>query len=123
MPLLALTACPGRIDDPDRFKACQLDVEREIFGVGVDGGAKCGTAGCHSATSPQNGLDLVTPGVATRIKTGTSTCQGKPLISFMAEKLTMMPACGSPMPLGDPLTPAEDRCVRDYLASLKDGGR
>ncbi len=120
--LLALAAAgcdPGRLKDPDRFKmpACTLNVETQIFTP------KCGSVGCHAATSPQGALDLVSAGVAMRLATGTSMCQGKPLRTFTAEKLDDNPACGSPMPLGEPLTMEEEKCVRDYLAALSaDGG-
>src|SRR5882672_7770504 len=93
--LLALAACdPGHLSDQEKLKflKCQIDVEKDLFKP------KCGLAGCHSATTPQNGLDLVTAGVGTRIKTGTSTCQAKPLITYLAEKLTASPACGTQMP-------------------------
>ena len=116
--LCPLAACePGRIADKNQFLACMLDVETEIFVP------KCGSSGCHSATSPQNGLDLVSTGVAMRIGTGTSSvCQNKPLTSYLAEKLTLSPTCGQPMPLGDPLTAIELKCVTEYLTSLRDGG-
>ena len=120
---LVLIACavaagcdPGKLENPDRFKACMINVETQVFVP------KCGAAGCHSAMSPQAGLDLVTAGVATRLATGTSMCGGKPLAPYTAEKLTPSPTCGSPMPLGDPLTAEEDKCVREYLAALADGG-
>lgn len=116
--LLALAGCPGRLEDPDKFRSCQLDVEKDILV------AKCGLAGCHAAMSPQNGLDLVSAGVAGRLATSTSMCNGKSQKAFMAEKLTAAPACGSQMPLGEPLTTAEDACVREYLNGLgtSDGG-
>ncbi|MBK7863095.1 MAG: hypothetical protein IPJ65_31695 [Archangiaceae bacterium] len=116
--LLALTACPGRLDDPDRFKRCPIDVEVDILQ------ARCGMAGCHGMQSPQNGLDLVSMGVAGRIKNDTSMCEGKPLSSFMIEKVTQsVPTCGSQMPtIGDLLTTAELKCLNEYIANLTDGG-
>ena len=40
---------------------------------------------------------------------------------FIFDKLTDSPACGSQMPVGgDPLTPGERQCLRDYLM---DGGQ
>jgi hypothetical protein len=113
---MALAACPGRLDDPDRFRACQLDVESQIFVP------KCGTAGCHDAVSKMNGLDLVTPGVANRLRTGTSTCMGKSLLVHIPEKLTLNPPCGSPMPLGAPLMANEVACIKQYLIKIADGG-
>ncbi len=119
LSLLAAAACdPGTLQDPDRFKACLLNVEKDIFEP------KCGSAGCHSAMSPQGGMDLVTPGIAMRIAAGVSTtCQSKPWKSYLAEKLTETPSCGSPMPLGVTLPSNEIKCVRDYLAGIStDGG-
>jgi hypothetical protein len=118
--LLALSACPGRLDNPDRFTKCQLNVETDIFAT------KCGAmAGCHSAMSPQGGLDLATPGVGMRILMGKSaTCQMKPYTSYIYEKVSQAaPTCGSQMPsTGDLLNSAELKCVQDYLAGLADGG-
>jgi hypothetical protein len=116
LPLLLCACEPGRIPDKSIFLACMLDVETEIFVP------KCGSSGCHSATSPQNGLDLVSTGVGMRVTTGTSMCAGKPLSSFMLEKLGPSPQCGQSMPLGDPLTPIEVKCVTEYLEEQRDGG-
>jgi hypothetical protein len=117
--MLALAGCdPGRIPDADKakFLGCQLDVETDIFQ------AKCGLSGCHDAMSMMNGLDLASAGVATRIKTQTSMCMGEPLLELIPQKLTATPPCGQTMPVGNPLTTDEVKCVDDYIAKLADGG-
>src|SRR5262249_11183603 len=76
---LVCLACPGTLQDPERFVhdaatdgptvdpeagaaagGCP-DVPTQVFA------ARCGVAGCHSATGPSNGLDLASPNVADRI--------------------------------------------------------
>jgi hypothetical protein len=118
--LWSLSACPGRLEDPDRFRECTLDVERDILAP------KCGTAGCHDATTHQNNIDFASPGVGMRILGATSTCRMKPLVVHIPERLTPAPPCGTPMPPEgsgvDPLTATEVACVKEYLSELADGG-
>ena len=114
--LLLFAACPGRLEDPDRFRTCVKNVEVDIFP------SKCATAGCHDAVSHQNNLDLASAGVAQRIRTGISTCQSKPLSVHIPEKLTLMPPCGSSMPLGMPLDAPDVACIKQYIARVLDGG-
>src|SRR4051812_5630981 len=89
--LLALAACPGRLDDPERF-TCHAETDVLI--------KKCGIDTCHDPVTKQNGLDLASPGIAMRITTGTSTCMSIPLIQLLPNKLTATPACGATMPVG-----------------------
>ena len=115
-----LTGCPGNLDRPERFFMdagdCS-DVEKLIFIP------TCGGAGCHESPGAANNLDLVTPGAAGRIKAAVSTCQGKPMASFLLEKVKASPSCGASMPLGsDPLGPNELKCLEGYLSKLGDGG-
>jgi hypothetical protein len=122
---LTLMGCPGALEHPERF----LD-------GGTDGGgftctpaaieaqlsATCGGAGCHGSSSPANGLDLVSTGVATRLG-GVSGCQSKTTKTFMIEKLAPSPACGSQMPLGRaPWSDDEVACLTTYLNGLGAGG-
>ena len=118
-----LSGCPGSLDRPERF----------VMDAGVDGGCpdveqallipSCGGVSCHENPGAANNLDLVAAGVAARIKASTSTCQGKPMVSFLLDKVKATPACGAQMPLGsDPLTPFEVQCLESYLAKLGDGG-
>ena len=114
-----LCGCPGNLDRPERFfmdaGVCP-DVEQTIFIP------TCGGSGCHENPGAANNLDLVSPGVAGRLATGLSTCQGKPLRTFMLTKLSGPPGCGAQMPLGaDPLSADQLMCITEYLAAL-DGG-
>ena len=115
-----LSGCPGNLDRPERFYMdagdCS-DVEKLIFIP------TCGGAGCHENPGAASNLDLVSAGAGARIKAATSTCQAKPMTSFLLEKVKASPACGATMPLGsDPLGPNEMKCLEGYLARLTDGG-
>lgn len=84
----------------------------------------CGGTGCHSAKASQQGLDLVTPPVASRLVgiSGTTCLQtlvdpGQPENSLLYRKLLPMPGCGAQMPLArPPLSSADVACVRDWIA-------
>jgi hypothetical protein len=130
-----LTGCPGTLDDKERFVAYAAthtdaggyfsteggvcgDVVARIF-VG-----RCGDTGCHSAASPQQGLDLVSPGVASRVVgVAGQTCSTiladpkNPGGSLLYQKLATKPPCGSQMPLArPPLSGADVACVRAWIA-------
>ncbi len=93
------------------------DVEKTIFTP------TCGGAGCHENPGAASNLDLVSPGVAARIKAATSTCQTKPMPAYILEKVKASPSCGALMPLGaEALGPNELKCLQVYLARLGDGG-
>jgi hypothetical protein len=128
---LLVSGCPGSLDDPDRFKGpsaaeCGNRVE-EIFKT------TCSTAGCHSGVEPAQGLDLESPGVASRL-VGVAPkgvgCPGvlvdpkHPTESLLYGKLTPLPPCGVPMPFGKTrLTNQDIGCVRTWIESLAgDGG-
>jgi len=116
---LALAGCdPGRIPEADKakFLGCQLDVEADIFMP------KCGIGSCHDTMTMQNGLDLQSAGIASRIKSQTSMCMGESLLQLIPQKLTATPPCGATMPVGSPLTTDEVKCVDDYISKLADGG-
>ena len=117
---LLLSACPGNLDRPERFYKdagdC-TDVQNKIFIP------TCGGSGCHENPGAAGNLDLSSAGVAGRINSQLSTCMGKPMKSYLFEKLGPNPACGAKMPLGsDALSANELKCVRDYLARIADGG-
>jgi hypothetical protein len=140
-----LGGCPGTLDDEEKqqFEAwvgehpgggaaptgdagapsmpgdpC-ADVPTRIFG------ATCGGTGCHSATAPQQDLDLVSPGVAARVvgKPGKACLQTladpqNPDGSLLYVKLLPGPACGAQMPLArPPLSSADIACVRSWIAA------
>lgn len=85
----------------------------------------CGGTGCHSAMAPQQGLDLVSPDVASRVvgKLSNQCLQvlvdpQNPEQSLMYQKLMTKPACGAQMPLARPALSSTDvACVRDWIAA------
>ena len=118
--LLFLCGCPGELQDPERFLTGGGDAGP---GCDVENGilkTKCGTAGCHDATTIAQGLDLATAGVGTRLRTSMATCTsvaGQKMGTFMQNKVTAAtPTCGGPMPLGGTmLSAAESQCLSAYL--------
>ncbi len=113
-PLLA--ACPGHLEDPERFVTCTMDVERELLAP------RCATSGCHAATNSAANLDLASPGLAARLSSATSSCQARPLTVTMLDKVQPTPTCGSPMPLGGALlSPQERDCLELYLKRIPAG--
>jgi len=91
---------------------------------------KCG--GCHGATAPTKGLDLVTAGVGARTVDVVSTCNKKPLVSstlvagapsgHLLDKLAgPVTGCGVQMPAGGtPLTATEMACVKEWALKAID---
>ena len=148
---LALAACPGKLSNKDEFEAYDLLHGDAGMGsdVGVAGNAgsgntagssasdgcgdvvarifepSCGGTGCHSAVAPQQDLDLVSPGVASRV-VGKSAKQCLQLLadpqhpeqSLMYQKLMTKPKCGAQMPLARPaLSNADVACVLSWIAA------
>jgi hypothetical protein len=129
--LPGLTGCPGTLRDKDRF----LTDAAPDADAGDDPGAcgdvvtrvfapSCGGTGCHGATAPQQGLDLVSPGVAARVVGVSGTgCAGlladpaDPTNSLLYTKLSPKPSCGSQMPLARPaLSAADAACILAWIA-------
>jgi hypothetical protein len=127
---LGTTGCPGTLADQERFlvdgavptdtggNACG-DVPTRIFA------AQCGGSGCHGANAPQQGLDLESPDVATRVVgvpavscAATLANPADPASSFLYTKLATKPPCGSQMPLARlPLSSADAACVLSWIAA------
>ena len=131
---LGAAGCPGTLADKDRFlvdgavptdtgwdlpgNACG-DVPTRIFA------AQCGGSGCHGATAPQQGLDLESPDVATRVVgvpavscAATLANPADPASSFLYTKLAAKPPCGSQMPLARlPLSSADAACLLSWIAA------
>jgi hypothetical protein len=85
----------------------------------------CGGTGCHGAVGPQQDLDLVSPGVATRL-VGVPAKQclqvlvdpQNPEQSLVYQKLLPKPACGAQMPLArPPLSGADVACVLAWITA------
>lgn len=152
--LVGLAGCPGTLEDPERFQidASEAGAPAVAGSAGTAGSAgsagsagqtgqagsdacgdvparifvpTCGGTGCHSVKAPQQGLDLVSPDVASRIVGETAkTClsiladPANPEGSLMYQKLLPKPACGVQMPLArPPLSAADVACVRAWIAA------
>jgi hypothetical protein len=133
IPLIA--GCPGSLRDPGRF------ADAGTTGGGADAGSncpeapkeilamKCGGVGCHGATAPAQGLDLVSDGVAARVVGVKATeCMGtladpaSPATSVLYTKLTAAPPCGGRMPVGGMLPDDEIACVKEWIAAQTPSG-
>lgn len=106
---LALTACPGEIDDLARFLDAAADARRDDARVEPDAPpaadvpptldvvadapvgcaldverdifvARCGVEGCHTRAEPVASLDLASPGQAARLVNVRSRCRSMPLV-------------------------------------------
>jgi len=85
----------------------------------------CGGTGCHGSVAAQQDLDLVSPGVASRVVGVTGTgCSvtladpDNPEASLIYQKLSPTPPCGSPMPLARPaLSDRDAACVLAWIAA------
>jgi hypothetical protein len=88
----------------------------------------CGTSPCHDANLPQAYLDLVTPGVETRVVDKPSSCPTELIVDSAAPAKSLLlgkvvsaavgtfPMCGDPMPpLGVSLSAIQIACVREWV--------
>lgn len=132
-----LTGCPGTLAHKELYEAALDGAARPTGGdAGDDGGPcgdvvarifvpNCGGSGCHGADAPQQDLDLVSPGVASRVAGVLG--KGCPVMladpddpegSLIYQKLSPNPPCGSPMPLArPPLSQANAACVLAWIAA------
>lgn len=88
----------------------------------------CGNSGCHSASNPALGLDLVSPNLEARlVNVPASGCGEQTLVvagnaahSYLFTKLTQdAPPCGDRMPLGAaPLSSAQVECLQTWVNGL-----
>jgi hypothetical protein len=135
--LSLLAGCPGTLADKELYEAA-LDgaTSRADGSTGGDAGPcgdvvarifapSCGGSGCHGASAPQQDLDLVSPGLSSRVVgvTGkgcavTLADPADPEGSLIYQKLSPAPPCGSPMPLArPPLSRADAACVLAWIAA------
>jgi hypothetical protein len=152
LALVALSACPGKLANKAEFDAwyeAHADAgapgseagSANMAGTAAQAGStatdacgdvparlfvpSCGGTGCHNATAPQQGLDLVSPDVASRVVgvTGKQCLQlladpQNPEQSLMYLKLFPKPPCGAPMPLARPaLSSADIACIKAWIAA------
>ena len=134
LSLIATSGCPGTLRDKERFLVDATPGETAIDGADAGGCGdvvtrifrpQCGSGVCHGAIAPQQGLDLVSASVATRVVgvagrecAGTLADPAAPETSLLYTKLTAQPPCGAQMPLAQlPLTSADIACVRAWIAA------
>lgn len=118
--VLIAPACHDRTGTPPVTERCaELDVPQLFV-------EKCSSGACHEGPAAAAGLDLVAPGLATRlVLQSSSQCGGMiadpsdPEGSTLVEKLRPDPGCGVAMPLGADLLPEEDvQCVVEWISGL-----
>jgi hypothetical protein len=124
-----LAGCPGTLTDEEKAKFTGGGTTFECEEIGPYLTKKCGTAGCHGATTPASNLDLVSPGVEQRIANKTAMCGGllantnDPQSSSIYTKLLDPPPCGARMPfLQEKLPDEEIDCVLTWLEGIEGGG-
>jgi hypothetical protein len=134
-----LAGCPGTLADKELYEAALDGAGRPNGADGAAGADRgpcgdvvarifvptCGGTSCHGTQAPQQDLDLVTPGVASRVvgvaAKGCSVMLADPAnpeASLIYQKLSPTPPCGSPMPLArPPLSRADAACVLTWIAA------
>jgi hypothetical protein len=125
--LTAALGCPGSLQDPARFSQ---DATTSCPNVPEDVFLKdCATTGCHTSTTKAQGLDLQSPGVASRL-VGVAATEGAGLLidpsspssSVIYTKLTATPPFGSRMPSEQaPLDDATIACVLAWVTAQTSG--
>lgn len=123
---MLVAACAGGLDDPDRFRDSAAGTCPDGFDVPVQIlEAKCGTAGCHAAESPQAGLDLASANARGRLSAvqASSSCVGELLLDPAAPTESVLyqkvagTQCGPRMPsVGEVLSADEIECLRLWIA-------
>jgi len=129
--VLVCVGCPGTLQDPGRFQtgastASCPDVAQDVLVP------TCGTMSCHSAAVRTQGLDLVSPNLASRL-VGRPATEGpgllidpvSPFASVLYTKLSSTPPFGVRMPFAKPaLDAATIACVLDWITAQAepDGG-
>ena len=98
------------------------DVIRHVFEP------HCASSACHDERAPRAGLDLLSPGLSSRLQDTMSThdeCSeravvvaGRPSESFMLDKLLGTQDCGEAMPNTGILPSALLRCVADWIEAM-----
>jgi hypothetical protein len=137
---LAWAGCAGTLTDPAAFMDESGD--SGAANVGVDAPAtaacpdvpttfvqSCGTSSCHDATTKAEGLDLWSPGVASRL-VGVAASEGVGLLidpstpskSVVYTKLLPAPPFGARMPTGGKLDDATIQCVLAWVTTEASSG-
>ncbi len=121
-----LTACQGSLSNPDEFG----DGGFEIKDAETILAESCGTTGCHDSTSQaQEGLDLVSPNVESRVVDVNAVgdgctdqilvVAGDPDSSYLINKISNTPGiCGTQMPVVGVLPDNEVEVLRQWIVDL-----
>jgi hypothetical protein len=130
----SVAGCPGTLADKELYEAA-LDGASGP----ADGGAggcgdvierifvpNCAGSACHGSDAPQQDLDLVSPGVPSRVVGVAGKGCSVPLAdpadpegSLIYQKVLPNPPCGGQMPLArPPLGRADVACVLAWIAAL-----
>jgi len=120
--LVATSACGGP-EGPSGGTGGERCAELDVPQLFVE---KCSSAACHEGSAPAAALDLVAPGLETRIVLLPATqCAGviadpsDPEGSVLVEKLRPNPSCGTIMPqVGDPLPEEDVQCIVEWISGL-----
>ncbi|MEP7119645.1 MAG: hypothetical protein ABJE95_02000 [Byssovorax sp.] len=137
----AVGGCPGSLDNKADFADAGFTSSGASGSTGTGSAdpcgdvpaailaAKCGGSGCHGTMSPQNGLDLESPGVAARVvDKPAKLCPGiladpsDPASSIIYTKLLATNVCSAQMPLArPPLSQKEIDCVKAWIGKQGSG--
>jgi len=135
VPVLAWSGCAGSLEDPEMF-TMQADAGTPVEAAAEAAAAPtcpdvptlfaktCGTTGCHDATTKAEALDLVSPGLASRL-VGVPSVEGVGLLidpaspskSVLYTKLLSSPPFGARMPTGGALDTSTTQCVLAWITS------
>jgi hypothetical protein len=131
--LCSLAGCPGTLADKELYEAALDGASSRADGAGGPCGdvigrifaPNCGGSACHGSDAPQQDLDLVSPGVPSRVVgVGGKGCSvpladpADPEGSLIYQKLLPNPPCGGQMPLArPPLGRADVACVLAWIAA------
>jgi hypothetical protein len=126
MAVLMLSACPGALEDPERF--IKGEEGEEDDGPPCDFAETCAGSVCHSGGEPAAGLEMFEEGALARmVDAPSTTCEGRllvdsqePELSFLLEKVAdANPECGGRMPpIGSGLDATAVACVEDLIRRL-----
>ena len=121
--------CAGQLEGDEASYRAQREPGCNVVPVFAE---HCASSFCHGGAAPQEGLDLGSPGVRSRLL-GVSAkgkgCESRLLIdpadvdkSYLLEKVeSTSPACGVQMPLTGRITDAERECIRIWATALAGG--
>ena len=111
------------VPDPTRPCLTEEDVRLQVLRPA------CGVSDCHGGAEPEADLDLASPGITERLAGALSvheSCGDRPLLTpaypetslLVLKVVAAQGPCGDPMPPANPLTPAQQRCIAQWVASM-----